>query len=400
MTLPLEGVKVVDLSRMAPGPFCTMILGDLGADILKIEEFALSGRRAAVKGAISGAHWLNRSEEENAFDPMGRNKRSIGLNLKNDDARQVLYKLVKDADVFVEEYRPGVVKRLGVDYDTISDINPGIVYLSVTGYGQTGPYKSMVGHDINYTSTAGAQGTIGNSEGGHAIPWNLLADFAGGGLTAAVAVLAALVDRRATGRGRYVDVAMTDGVMYLMATMFEDYFKTGNVPVLGKSPLAGGNPRYAIYRTKDDKFISIASLEPWFYVALCKAMGLEDIADQYEHGMNDERVKAEIAKAFLTRTRDEWFDILSEIDSAVGRVYAIDEVATDPQVQARDMVVEMQHPTLGAVKQVGVPFKYAGESLQPRSFSPEIGENTEDVLKTIGYSPSEITALRETGAVG
>ena len=170
MTLPLDGVKVVDLSRMAPGPFCTMVLGDLGADILKIEEFALSGRRAAVKGAISGAHWLNRSKEENAFDPMGRNKRSIGLNLKNDDARQVLYKLVKDADVFVEEYRPGVVKRLGVDYDTISDINPGIVYLSVTGYGQTGPYKSMVGHDINYTSTAGAQGTIGNSEGGHAIP--------------------------------------------------------------------------------------------------------------------------------------------------------------------------------------------------------------------------------------
>ena len=129
-------------------------------------------------------------------------------------------------------------------------------------------------------------------------------------------------------------------------------------------------------------------------------MGLEDIADQYEHGMDDERVKAEIAKAFLTRTRDEWFDILSEIDSAVGRVYAIDEVASDPQVQARDMVVEMQHPTLGAVKQVGVPFKYAGESLQPRSFSPEIGENTEDVLATVGYTASEITALRESGAVG
>ena len=173
---------------------------------------------------------------------MARGKRSIALNLKNEDARQVLYKLVKDADVFVEEFRPGVVKRLGVDYETISGINPGIVYLSVTGYGQTGPYRSMVGHDINYTSTAGAQGAIGSASGEHAIPWNLLGDFAGGGLTAAVAVLAALVEKKATGRGRYVDVAMTDGVIYLMATMFEDYFKTGGVPVLGRSRLAGGDP--------------------------------------------------------------------------------------------------------------------------------------------------------------
>ena len=400
MTLPLNGVKVVDLSRMAPGPFCTMVLADLGADVLKVEEFALSGRRAEVKGAISGAHWLNRSEEENAFDPMARNKRSIGLNLKNDDAREVLYRLVKDADVFVEEFRPGVVKRLGVDYETIGGINPGIVYLSVTGYGQTGPYRSMVGHDINYTSTAGAQGAIGTSNGDHAIPWNLLADFAGGGLTAAVAVLAALVEKRATGRGRYVDVAMTDGVMYLMATMFEDYFKTGRVPTLGQSPLAGGNPRYSIYRTKDDKFISIASLEPWFYHALCQAMGLEEIADQYEFGMDDQRVKAQLAQAFLTRTRDQWFDVLSEVDTCVGRVYAIDEVASDPQVQAREMVVEMQHPTLGAVRQVGVPFKFAGDSLAPRSFGPQIGQNTEEVLESIGYAASQIATLRATGAIG
>ena len=142
-----------------------MALADLGADVLKVEEFALSGRRAAVKGAMAGAGWLNRSDQENAYATMARGKRSIGLNLKNEDARKILYGLVKDADVFVEEFRPGVVKRLGVDYETISDINPGIVYLSVTGYGQTGPYRSMVGHDINYTSTAGAQGAIGSSQG-------------------------------------------------------------------------------------------------------------------------------------------------------------------------------------------------------------------------------------------
>ena len=400
MTLPLDGIKVIDLSRMAPGPFCTMVLADLGADVLKIEEFALSGRRAAVKGAMAGAGWLNRSEEENAYDPMARGKRSIGLNLKSQDAREVLYKLIKDADVFVEEFRPGVVKRLGVDYETISGINPGIVYLSVTGYGQTGPYRSMVGHDINYTSTAGAQGAIGSGPGQHAIPWNLLGDFAGGGLTAAVAVLAALVERRATGRGRYVDVAMTDGVMYLMATMFEHYFKTGNVPTLGQSRLAGGDPRYSIYRTRDDKFISIASLEPWFYVALCQAMGLEEISDHYEFGMEDDRVKAQLAEAFLTRSRDEWFDVLSEVDTCVGRVYAIDEVAGDPQVQNREMVVEMEHSSLGTVKQVGIPFKFAGEAMRPRGFGPGIGEHTEDVLGSAGYSAEQIDSLRASGAVG
>lgn len=400
MSLPLDGIKVIDLSRMAPGPFCTMALSDLGADVLKVEEFALSGRRAEVKGAMAGAGWLNRSEEENAYAPMSRGKRSIGLNLKSEEARGVLYKLVKDADVFVEEFRPGVVKRLGVDYETISGINPGIVYLSVTGYGQTGPYRSMVGHDINYTSTAGAQGAIGSTGGEHAIPWNLLGDFAGGGLTAAIAVLAALVDRRATGRGRYVDVAMTDGVMYVMATMFEDYFKTGNVPTLGQSRLAGGDPRYSIYRTRDDKFISIASLEPWFYVALCEAMGLEELADHYEFGMEDVQVKAQLAEAFLTRTRDEWFDVLSEVDTCVGRVYAIDEVSTDPQVQAREMVVEMEHPSLGTVRQVGIPFKFAGEKMRPRGFGPSIGEHTEEVLGAVGYTTEEIDSLRASGAVG
>ncbi|MFQ5874498.1 MAG: CaiB/BaiF CoA transferase family protein, partial [Dehalococcoidia bacterium] len=269
MVLPLEGIKVLDLSRMAPGPFCTMVLGDLGADVLKVEEVGLSGRRASAVGAEKGAFWLNRSEREAAFDALGRNKKSIALNLKMPAAREIFYKLAKSADVIVEEFRPGVVKRLGVDYETIKEINPQIIYCSVTGYGQTGPYKSMVGHDLNYISIAGAQGVVGTSDGKHAIPWNLLADYAGGGLTAAVAVLGALVSRQETGEGRYVDVAMTDGVVYLMAQMFSEYFRSSTVPELGRGRLDGGDPRYAIYRTKDDKFICVASLEPWFYQALC-----------------------------------------------------------------------------------------------------------------------------------
>ena len=399
MTLPLEGVKVLDLTRMAPGPFCTMVLGDLGADVLKVEEVGLTGRRAAVPGALEGAGWLNRTERDAAFDAMGRNKRSIALNLKDDKAREIFYKLAKATDVLIEEFRPGVVKRLGVDYDTIKEINPSVIYCSVTGYGQTGPYKDMVGHDLNYTSTAGAQGAIGTADGQHAIPWNLLADYAGGGLTTAVAVLGALVHRHATGEGKYVDVAMTDGVVYLMASMYSEALQNGTKLELGKGDLAGGDPRYSVYKTKDDKFISIASLEPWFYQTLCQVMGLEELEPFISAGQEDDRVREAFEKAFKTKRRDEWFEILGQEDTCVGPVYSLDEVPSDPQVKAREMVVELDHPSIGKVQQVGVPFKYAGESLTPRNFSPMHGQHTLDVLVDLGYTGEEIEALRESGAV-
>ncbi|MFQ5934157.1 MAG: CaiB/BaiF CoA transferase family protein [Dehalococcoidia bacterium] len=399
MAPPLEGIKVLDLSRMAPGPFCTMVLGDLGADVLKVEEVGLSGRRASVKRAEKGAVWLNRSERDAAFDAMGRNKRSIALNLKNQAAREIFYKLAKSSDVLIEEFRPGVVKRLGVDYETIKDKNPQIIYCSITGYGQNGPYKDMVGHDLNYTSMAGAQGLIGTVDGKHAIPWNLLADYAGGGLTAAIAVLAALVSRQATGQGRYVDVAMTDGVIYLLAQNYSSYFQNGSSAKLGKGSLAGGDPRYNIYRTRDDKFICIASLEPWFYETLCKVMGLEHLAPLNEMGQEDERVGSALAEAFLTKTRDEWFDILSQEDTCVGKVYSLDEVAADPQVSGRNMIVEVDHPSLGKVKQVGVPFKYSDSSLGLRSFAPLHGQSTQEILEGLGYSAEKIQRLQREGVI-
>ncbi len=196
--------------------------------------------------------------------------------------------------------------------------------------------------------------------------------------------------RHATGQGKYVDVAMTDGVIYLMAEMFSDALQNGSKIQLGKGKLAGGDPRYNVYRTKDEKFISIASLEPWFYQKLCQVMGLEELGPFMSMGQEDERVQAALTEAFKTKTRDQWFDILAEEDTCVGRVYSLDEVPSDPQVQAREMVVELKHPSRGKVWQVGVPFKYAGESLRPRSFSPMQDENTSDVLVSLGYSGEEI----------
>ncbi|MDP2945850.1 MAG: CoA transferase, partial [bacterium] len=212
MAPPLQGIKVLDLSRLGPGPYCTMILADLGADVLKIEEPPPTAGRRTGK-------FDPRVQKETLATSLahGRNKRSLVLNLKSEAGREIFLKLSRDADVVMDEYRPGVLKRLGVDYETASKLNPRIIYCSITGYGQDGPYRDKVGHDINYISIAGALGMIGDSEGRPVIPLNLLADYAGGSLNAVIGILAALQARQRTGRGQFVDVAMTDGVVSLLA---------------------------------------------------------------------------------------------------------------------------------------------------------------------------------------
>ena len=217
----LDGIKVVDLSRMAPGPFCTMALGDLGADVIRVEEPG-GGRMARERAGDAGEAEVRRRA---AFNALNRNKRSIALNLKHPDAQGVLHRLVGDADVFVEGFRPGVVSRLGCDFETLSEINPRLVYCSLSGYGQDGPYSNLVGHDINYISVGGALGVIGTADGPPVIPYNIIADYAGGGLHAAMAILAALMARQHTGRGQYVDIAMSDGVAYMLASLLSEYFR-------------------------------------------------------------------------------------------------------------------------------------------------------------------------------
>src|SRR3990172_5707839 len=221
--MPLGGIGVLPLTRRAPGPFCTMLLGDLGADVIVVEEAPGAGRRFDV----------GMGERAQAYNPVGRNKRSLGLNLKDERAREVFYRLADGADVVLEGFRPGVVKRLGVDYETVSAINPRIVYCSLSGYGQTGPYASLVGHDINYISIGGALGINGWPGQPPAIPANIIADFAGGGLYAAFAILAAVIAREKTGRGQYVDMAMSDGVTSLATFLASMYFNSGHVLARG-----------------------------------------------------------------------------------------------------------------------------------------------------------------------
>lgn len=399
MTLPLEGIKVLDLTRLAPGPYCTMILADLGADVLKIEEPGPPTGRRAEQAAGANPDAPRPMGQSSPYNAMNRNKKSMGLNLKNEDARKIFHKLAETTDVVVEEFRPGVTKRLGIDYDTLSKINPRIIYCAVTGYGQDGPYRDLVGHDINYISHAGALGIIGPEDGPPSIPHNILADFAGGGMHGAVGVLAALMARERTGRGQIVDIAMADGVVSLQVALFSMHYAGKGTARRGGTMLSGKSPFYNVYQTKDGKYLSIGSIEPWFFANLCKALGHEEfIAHEHTSEKYPEMQKA-FAETFKTKNRDEWFDILSQTDICVGRIYDYEEVENDPQLKHRKMIIEIDHPTEGKIKQVGIPMKLSETPGTVRFLAPQLGEHTDETLGGLGYSEKDIERLRGEGAI-
>ena len=394
MPMALEGIKVVDLSRMAPGPFCTMVLGDLGADVIRVEEPG-GGRMARERNPSQDA-----AARRSAFNALNRNKRSIAMNLKDPDAQEALHKLVQDADVFVEGFRPGVVSRLGCDYATLRAINPRLVYCSLSGYGQDGPYSGLVGHDINYISVGGALGMIGPPGGPPTIPYNIIADFAGGGLHAATAILAAVIARGHTGEGQYVDVAMSDGVAYMLAAVMSEYFAAGTVPTRGEMGLNGGAPYYNVYRCRDGRYLSVGCIEPWFWSELCKALGREDlISGQFESDQS-ESIKRELSEIFATRDREEWWRLLSERDNiAVAKVASIDEVTTDPQNLHREMVIEAGILDGQPVRQVGIGPKLSATPGAVKSLGATLGEHTDEILSDLGYSQAGIAEMRSRGAV-
>ena len=401
--LALEGVRILDLSRLVPGAFCTMLLGDLGADVLKVQ--------APDTTKFMGSA-MSLKEEENrkqvAYYAPDRNKRSVVLNLKSKAGREIFYRLSRNADVIVEGFRPGVARRLGIDYETINKLNPKIIYCSLSGYGQDGPYLAFPGHDINYISMAGVLDLIGSSEGPPAIPLNLVADFAGAALYGALGISIALVARNKTGEGQYVDMAYIDGAVSLMTWFNCDYFFNGSMLKRGESWLHGAYPYYGVYETKDSKQITIGCLEPHFWENLCRVLGKEEYIPYHfalEHTFHkpeDEiwnEIHSSLKQIFLTKTRDEWFELLIRNDVPVGKVYSPDEVFYDPQVLHRQMVIEVEHPILGKIKQVGIAPKFSRTPGKVRSLAPLPGEHTDEILEELGYKRDEIQNLREEGIV-
>ena len=395
---PLTGIKVLDLTKLAPGPFCTMILGDLGADIVKVEEPGPpTGRRAEQAG--KAAQGPGAGFSGSPFNALNRNKRSIGLDLKSGPGKEVFRRLVQRADVLVQEYRPGVAERLGIGYEQLAFRNERLIYCAVTGYGQDGPYRNLVGHDLNYIATAGVLSILGRSGQLPTIPHNLIADYAGGGMHAAIGIMAALIARNQTGRGQFVDISMMDGSMALMAQSFASYFANHRLPVRGETPLDGAIPNYNVYETSDGKIITIGAIEPWFFANLCRALGCEQyIPHEYDSSKRAE-IHRHFTEKFRTRTRDEWFDLLSQSDICVGKMYTLDEVPHDPHVQARKMIVELDTPEGGKVKQVGISVKLSDTPGSIRSLAPKLGQHTDEILGELGYEQSAIDRWREEGSI-
>ena len=389
----LTGIKILDLSRFAPGPFCTGILGDMGAEIIKIEEAGKpSGRRAGGPVVPDVKEF---APPDSPFDPSNRNKRSIGLNLKMDEGKEIFYKLARDADIVVEGFRPGVTDRLGIGYEKLRDINRGIIYCAITGYGQDGPYKFLPGHDVNYISQAGYFGILKEAR----LPGNLIGDIAGGGMQAVIGILSALIARGKTGEGQFVDISITDGVVAQLGPYFAAYSMNKKMPDERDMVSTGTVPFYNIYGTKDGKKISLGCSEPWFYVNLCRALGCEEMIPYHGEADRFDEVTGVFKKKFLTKSRDEWFDILTQSDVAVSKVLEFDEMADDPQLKHRNMIVELDHPELGKVKQAGIPVKLSATPGSIRKFAPKRGEDAVKILMELGYSREEIEKLEEDDVI-
>ena len=377
----LEGIKVLDLSRLFPGPYCSMILADLGAEVLRVED-----RRFA--------------EEGTGMATVMRNKRHMTLNLKHPRGLEIFCRLAKDADVILEGFRPGVTKRLGVGYESMKEINPGVIYCSVTGYGQDGPYRDMVGHDINYLSFGGVLGLTGEPGRKPVIPPIQIADMAAGGMCAALGIMAALIVRQKTGKGQYIDISMLDGIIAMLPFPARLLWESGKDPQRGDTLLSGMAPCYNVYETKDGEYVSLGALEPRFWSALCKKLGREDFTPyQYAEGEKRAEIILYLQRVFKDKSREEWMEDLKDLDVCFGKVLPVEEALKDPQVSYRKMVTEFLDPKKGKMKLLSSPIKLSETPPDIRMAPAGFGEHTEEVLTELGYEAVEIEALKREGVV-
>ncbi len=388
----LDGIKVLELARVPPAEMPGMLLADMGADVLKIET--------PEPDRPQGEEWVRRT----IHTFVNRNKRSMTLDMKSPDAQAIFRRLATTADVIVEGFRPGVMKRLGADYDAIRSLNPRVVYCSLSGFGQDGPYRDFPAHDMNYLSLAGVLNLIGEKDRKPVIPLNLVADYAGASMHGALGIVLALFARERTGRGQHVDVSYLDTTVSLLAATpnMRFFFSDGMAPRRGEGFLGGSYPYYAIYETKDDKLLTIGCTEPWLWANFCRAIGRPDFekfartSDQFVRAANaeEEAARREIDTLIRTKTRDDWYDLLVKADVCVGKVYDVEEMVRDPQINHRQMIVDVQHPTHGRVRQIGIAIKLSDTPGTIRSAAPLSGEHTDAVLKDLGMTVAEITALR------
>ena len=380
-TAPLNGVRVLDLTRLLPGPMCTRHLADLGADVIKIED----------TGAGDYAAPALRTQVQ-------RNKRALRVDLKRPEGVAVLHALARTADVLVEGFRPGVTERLGVGYDTLAALNPKLVYCSITGYGQSGPYRDEPGHDLNYCALAGVSDQIGREGDAPALSNLPVADLLGGSLTAAMGLLAALFDAQRTGRGRHVDIAIADSVLAHAVVPMMSVLKHGHAQPAGTDKLSGGLACYGLYRTRDGRHLAVGALERKFWDRFCEVLGREDLKLRHlpPDAAGTPALRAELTELIGSHRLAYWQQRFEGTGCCVAPVLRLEEALDDPHFRARGMVVE---PADGGPRQLACPVKMSGYTFELRRPAPRPGEHSDEILAEIGYGAEQREALRTQGTI-
>lgn len=391
MSAPLEEIRILDLSRLAPGPYCSLLLADLGADVIKVEEPSSGDYMRTMFPPIK--------EQSAFFISLNRNKRSVTVNLKAEKGKEIIKALARTSDVLLEGFRPGVMDRLGLGYEAMREVNPRLVYCSLSGFGQSGPYRNLSGHDLNYVALGGLLGLTGMEDGPPVIPGIPLSDLMGG-MMAALGIMAALHARNKTGTGQAVDVAMMDAIVSLMGMYVTQSFGKKQFPQRGKELLTGALPHYNVYKTKDGRYMALGALEDKFWKGFCKAVGRDDLGEAGA-GTEAERkkTKEEIRNIFIKKDQKEWVEIFKEHDVCCTAVHDLEQVAGDSQVMVREMIVDSFHPKEGPIKQVGVPIKFSETPGEIKRQSPAVGEHTEEILTEVGFNSEQIKEWQDAGIV-
>jgi crotonobetainyl-CoA:carnitine CoA-transferase CaiB-like acyl-CoA transferase len=388
----LKGQRVLDLTRLLPGGFCSLMLADMGADVIKIEE---PGRGDYSRDIEPLAQTMSGS-----FLLLNRNKRSIELNLKSPEGREIFMHLAGAADVVIEGFRPGVMDRLGLSYATLRADNPRLIYCAITSYGQTGPYRDRPGHDLNTLAITGALNLFSRPDVGPMVPGLSIADIGGGGQMALTGILATLIFRSASGHGQFVDVSMTDGLVSWLTMHGADYLFAGIEPRGGERPFLGQAACYNVYRCADGEYVALGIVETHFWQRFCQAVGLKELASRQWCGADEARLQRQrVQEIFDTRTRQQWLELLEPIDIPLAPVNSFTEAFRDPHFLSRDLLLEIDHPLEGRIPQLGFPLKFSDTPCSIRREPPTRGQHTDEVLKEAGYSADQISGFRAAGAI-
>ncbi|VVN07317.1 Succinyl-CoA--L-malate CoA-transferase beta subunit [Pseudomonas fluorescens] len=387
MSGPLASLKVLDFSTLLPGPFASLMLADMGAEVLRIESPTRMDLLRVLPPHDQG------TSASHAY--LNRNKRSLALDLKQAAALEIVRALVKDYDIVLEQFRPGVMERLGLGYEALKALNPRLIYVSITGYGQTGPYKDRAGHDINYLALAGVASYTGREDSGPLPLGVQLADVGGGSLHAVVGLLAAVIARQQTGVGQYLDVSMTDCSFSLNAMAGAGYLACGVQPERETHVLNGGS-FYDYYRSRDGRWMSVGSLEPAFMQQLCAAFGRPELAAL---GL-DPALKLALQVEFEKRSFDELCELFAAVDACVEPVLSLSEAVEHPQLKARALVSQVPRGDGSTQAQLACPLKFSEGLPAPRHIGVAVGAHSDEVLAELGFSAQRIAELRQAKAVG